>query len=727
MIALFNQISLSRSRYTTLEMLCLFLFSASMYFGCGNEPYCPKGLSWCWAQCVDLANDSNNCGSCDNACESDQSCSNGLCTCKDGYTNCNGSCSDTNSDPANCGACGIACESDEICDGGACLKLEVYDSDGDGYCSDSIVDQVPESDCPNDVCNEGMCTPTDCDDANFNINPGALEGPMGDYSCADGIDNDCDGFVDAPSDKGCCGCSVSSECDDMNVCTTDHCQEECICFHEIVTDGTACEYGSACSSNDNCQNGICTMGPSDKDADGDSYIDEGCPSGDDCDDGDPGVNPGVSESCDSIDNDCDGETDEDFDLSSDPDNCGSCGAICRRDNATAKCDAGICSIEQCDPLWGDCNGVDEDGCETSLETITDCGACGAICSGPGDCIVCTGGVCNRFDFADCDGNPANGEETDICHNERDCGGCDIVCSVRNGTPECDTGSCVISSCHFPYEDCDNSYETGCEHDLRNGPCNACSQEPGVCDPMCDDCDGDQANGCEKSLESLYNCGSCFTPCDMPAINEIYLCIGGICQMWGCRHGYANCDEIPPLEEYTCETLLGTVTDCGGCNDSCAGNQVCDKGTCVDECSAWLEDCSGACADTNTHPEHCGECDNVCTVSHGMPGCSEGSCIIEFCAALYDDCDGLISNGCEADLLYDPDNCRACGNLCSVENGTPRCSVGFCRIRSCDSGYDDCDRNYDTGCEVDIMIDPENCGICGVVCSVGQSCVNGVCQ
>jgi len=61
---------------------------------------------------------------------------------------------------------------------------------------------------------------------------------------------------------------------------------------------------------------LCTPSSKCPDMDGDGYFDEDC-GGDDCDDGDPNVNPGVEESAaaancaDSIDNDCDGVVDTD--------------------------------------------------------------------------------------------------------------------------------------------------------------------------------------------------------------------------------------------------------------------------------------------------------------------------------------------------------------------------------------------------------------------------------
>ncbi len=62
------------------------------------------------------------------------------------------------------------------------------DADGDGY-------GAPAS---------SACTYSelDCDDDNAAVNPGAVEGPEGDPSCSDDMDNDCDEQLDA-ADAGC--------------------------------------------------------------------------------------------------------------------------------------------------------------------------------------------------------------------------------------------------------------------------------------------------------------------------------------------------------------------------------------------------------------------------------------------------------------------------------------------------------------------------------------------
>ena len=80
--------------------------------------------------------------------------------------------------------------------------LEIYydsacaDSDGDGYSGarDPNFDPLYGF--------YGACY-DDCLDTNPAVNPGAREGPLGSPTCADGLDNDCDGLVDAIDTLDC--------------------------------------------------------------------------------------------------------------------------------------------------------------------------------------------------------------------------------------------------------------------------------------------------------------------------------------------------------------------------------------------------------------------------------------------------------------------------------------------------------------------------------------------
>lgn len=60
---------------------------------------------------------------------------------------------------------------------------------------------------------------------------------------------------------------------------------------------------------------------------------------------------------------------------------GTCAQCCSPSDCPThtQCNSGTCG--GCDPGWGDCNGNPADGCETHLNSTSNCGACGHSCCG----------------------------------------------------------------------------------------------------------------------------------------------------------------------------------------------------------------------------------------------------------------------------------------------------------------------------------------------------------
>ncbi len=177
-----------------------------------------------------------------------------------------------------------------------------------------------------------ICGGDDCDDGDFDVNPGASEGPFGDATCADGVDNDCDATMDG-DDTGCWQCSVLADCDDENACTLDDCVDT-LCENTLIDcdDGNGCTDDS-CDAVDGCENlcnAVDTVDPCCEDPacagdpvceepecidnDGDGYGNPehaACPNpGLDCDDSDPDIHPGATETPgDGMDSNCNGQDD----------------------------------------------------------------------------------------------------------------------------------------------------------------------------------------------------------------------------------------------------------------------------------------------------------------------------------------------------------------------------------------------------------------------------------
>jgi hypothetical protein len=92
------------------------------------------------------------------------------------------------------------------------------------------------------------------------------------------------------------------------------------------------------------------------------------------------------EVCDGADNDCDGVTDDNFDLDNDPTHCGDCETVCAAVHSTAMCVLGECQFT-CEVDWWDADDNPNNGCEYACTFVDNDEACNGIdedCDGEAD-------------------------------------------------------------------------------------------------------------------------------------------------------------------------------------------------------------------------------------------------------------------------------------------------------------------------------------------------------
>ena len=300
----------------------------------------------------------------------------------------------------------------------------------------------------------------DCNDAESEINPDATE-------MCDGVDNNCDDEIDESTAADASTWYHDVDGDGFGDVTDS--QPACTQPANFVADDTDCndnsdvanpEVTEVCDEIDNdCDAEIDESSASDAttwyhDVDGDGFGDEtdsqvACtqPSDyvaddTDCNDDSDDINTSASELCDDIDNNCDGNTDEDFDVG---DSCssgvGACAATgtleCNSDGTATECNAATTesSDELCgDEIDNDCDGETDEGFETAGDACsTGVGACEATgvftCTDDGLSLECDAVASDAVDEV-CDDLIDNDCDGDVDADDSDCdssggGGCEL--------------------------------------------------------------------------------------------------------------------------------------------------------------------------------------------------------------------------------------------------------------------------------------------------------------
>lgn len=350
------------------------------------------------------------------------------------------------------------------------------------------------------------------------------------------------------------------------------------------------------------------------------------------------------ETCDGIDEDCDGKVDEAIAVDCYP--AGMLGCTLSA-NTPPEC-KGRCALGQqtcVDGKLSACTGaitpateactatgasIDED-CDGMTDEICTCNqgetrACYPAASSTLNVGKCKAGTqsCSNGMLGTC--TDAVMPTTETCANEGADDNCDgiadnilnrgVVCTVasnmgicKNGTLQCrgteltcvTTPAAAAESCNGTDDDCDGKLDEGFNLQADTANCGACGTSCAAGNSCC-------AGKCVNLQEDENSCGACGAPT--------------------CARGSTCCKGM-------CVDTMQDGTSCGACGTTCMSGQTC---------------CGGQCVDTKNDPKHCGTCTNACSMG-AQPGCCDGSCV---------------------DFLSQQ-NCGRCGQVCGVLDAGVACT------------------------------------------------------
>ena len=378
---------------------------------------------------------------------------------------------------------------------------------------------------------------------------------------------------------------------------------------------------------------------SDNDHDG-FYSANLCRDGMDCDDLDPDVSPGATEVCDSIDNDCDGGVDNTDDIDvTDQDRDGYPASACALGTDCDDQNAGIHPgvAETCNDVDEDCDGiVDNKDVDGDGSVDADCG--GSDCDdddtafSPNASELCSDGLDNNcngtIDGGDAD---ADGYPSDECAGGTDCNDADPT--IHPGEVEfCDD---IDQDCDGLDDDVDADGDGDYSPYCGGDDCD--DTDPTVGPSSTDWCDDGIDNNCDGVTDYQDDDGDYVQPTE---------CGGNDCDDHDatttagmsdvCGDGKDNdCNGTPDDKDEDYDNDIDAA--CGGTD--CDDADPLRSGLLPEQCDAVDSDCDADLLDAD-HDED-GASANACggqDCNDSLPNVSPTS--PEVCDGLDNDCDGL---------------------------------------------------------------------------------------
>jgi hypothetical protein len=311
----------------------------------------------------------------------------------------------------------------------------------------------------------------------------------------------------------------------------------------------------------------------------------------------PGVPAPSDTTCDGVDDDCNGLVDDGY--VSVPTSCGvgACAATgvstCVAGTEGDTCVAGTPGPDDtsCDGVDNDCNGATDDG---YVATPTSCGVGGCAATGTTTCVAgtegdtCTPGTPGPDDTS-CDGvdNDCNGATDDgYVSTPTSCGAgaCaatgNTTCVAGTEGDTCTPGAPSAEICNNVDDDCDGTVDDG----NPGGGAFCSTGQPGVCDAGTITCQGGNLECVADGSSTPETCNGLDDDCDTQ-VDEDFPTLGTACSA-----GIGACEAIGTVvctgdETGTeCDAVAGTPTTevCNGADDDCNG--IVDDGVpggCVD--------------------------------------------------------------------------------------------------------------------------------------------------